>query len=56
MMMGLGLVLLLAPEALNSPLAALALIAAALGATVLFGWLVAHAGRSAPGRDRGITH
>ena len=56
MMMGLGLVLLLAPEALNSPLTALALIAAALGATVLFGWLVAHAGRSAPGRDRGITH
>ena len=56
MMLGLGLVLLLAPEALNSPLTALALIAAALGATVLLGWLVAHAGRSAAGRDRGITH
>jgi glutaredoxin len=56
MMLGLGLMLLLAPEALNSPLTALALIAAALGATVLVGWLVAHAGRSAAGRDRGITH
>jgi hypothetical protein len=55
MMLGLGLVLLLAPEALNSPLIALALIAAALGATVFFRWVVAHARRSA-GRDREIAH
>ena len=39
MMAGLGLVLLLAPEALNSPLTALALIVAALAATATLTWL-----------------
>jgi hypothetical protein len=41
MVIGLGLVLLLAPEALNSPLTALALIIAALAATALVAWLAA---------------
>jgi len=39
MMIGLGLVLLLAPEALNSPLTALALIVIALLATAALAWL-----------------
>jgi hypothetical protein len=52
MMLGLGVVLLFAPEALNSPLTALALIAAALGATVVLRWLVAYVGPSAEGTAR----
>ena len=42
MMAGLGLVLLLAPETLNSPLTALALIMAALAATAALAWLAGH--------------
>jgi hypothetical protein len=50
MMLGLGLVLLVAPEALSAPLTALALIAAALAATALLGWLARRAGG---GREQG---
>jgi hypothetical protein len=39
MMLGLGLVLLFAPEALSHPLTALALILAALVATALVVWM-----------------
>jgi uncharacterized membrane protein HdeD (DUF308 family) len=39
MMLGLGLILLLSPEALSNPLTALALIAAALAVTALAGWI-----------------
>jgi hypothetical protein len=39
MMLGLGLVLLFAPEALSHPLTALALILAALAVTALVVWL-----------------
>jgi hypothetical protein len=52
MMLGLGLVLLLAPQALNSPLTALALIAAAAAATAILAWL---AGRLAGGRQPGAS-
>jgi hypothetical protein len=52
MMLGLGLVLLVAPEALNSPLTALGLIVAALAATAFLAWL---AGRltGGPQQDAG---
>ena len=52
MMTGLGLVLLLAPQALNSPLTALALIAAALAATASLAWL---AGRLTGGSQQGAS-
>jgi hypothetical protein len=52
MMIGLGLVLLLAPEALNSPLTALALIVIALAVTACLAWL---AGRLTAGARRGAS-
>jgi hypothetical protein len=52
MMMGLGLVLLLAPQALNSPLTALALIAAAVAATAFLAWL---AGRLTDGSQQSAS-
>jgi len=52
MMTGLGLVLLLAPKALNSPLTALALMAVAVAATVLLAWL---AGRLTGGPQQGAS-
>jgi len=50
--MGLGLVLLLAPQALNSPLTALALIAAAVAATAFLAWL---AGRLTDGSQQSAS-
>jgi Kef-type K+ transport system membrane component KefB len=52
MMTGLGLVLLLEPKALNSPLTALALMAVAVAATVLLAWL---AGRLTGGPQQGAS-
>ena len=45
MMLGLGLVLLLAPQALTNPLTALAVIVAALALTVLAVWVTRRTGR-----------
>jgi hypothetical protein len=45
MMLGLGLVLLLVPQALTHPLTALAVIVAALAVTALVAWLARRRGR-----------
>jgi hypothetical protein len=57
MMLGLGLVLLFAPEALSHPLAALAVILVALVVTALVVWLAGPDCWPAAGRksDRGVT-
>ena len=56
-MLGLGLVLLFAPEALSHPLAALAVILVALVVTALVVWLAGPDCWPAAGRksDRGVT-